>query len=78
MQLISQQGHIHDNAVADGWAGVVMRKTLAIQKCHLCTDRLVTGIENAISTALNGALRHCMTPNPDIKLRNLIYVCFSP
>ena len=27
-----QQGRIHGNPVADGWAGVVMRKPLAIQR----------------------------------------------
>ena len=28
-----QQGWIHGNPVADGWAGAVMRKPLGIQKC---------------------------------------------
>ena len=28
-----KQGRIHGNPVADGWAGAVMRKPLAIQKC---------------------------------------------
>ena len=29
-----EQGRIHGNPVADGWAGAVMRKPLAIQKCY--------------------------------------------
>ena len=29
-----QQGRIHGNPVADGLAGAVMRKLLAIQKCY--------------------------------------------
>ena len=33
-----KQGWIHGNPVADGWAGVVMRKPLEIQKCDLPTD----------------------------------------
>ena len=28
-----KQGRIHGNPIADGWAGAVMRKPLAIQKC---------------------------------------------
>ena len=31
----NQQGQIHDNPVADGWAGAVMQKTLWIQKCDV-------------------------------------------
>ena len=34
----SEQGRIHGNPVADGWAGAVMRKPLAIQKCDGRTD----------------------------------------
>ena len=34
-----QQGWIHDNPVADGWAGAVMQKPLVIQKCDRPTDR---------------------------------------
>ena len=33
-----KQGRIHGNPVADGWAGAVMQKPLAIQKCY-GTDR---------------------------------------
>ena len=33
-----EQGRIHGNPVADGWAGAVMRKPLGIQKCDLPTD----------------------------------------
>ena len=33
-----KQGRIHGNPVADGWAGAVMRKPLAIQKCDRRTD----------------------------------------
>ena len=33
-----QQGRIHGNPVADGWAGAVMRKPLGIQKCDGQTD----------------------------------------
>ena len=32
MSLNTQQGRIHGIPVADGWAGAVMRKPLAIQK----------------------------------------------
>ena len=32
-----QQGRIHGNPVADGWAGAVMRKPLGIQKCDVPT-----------------------------------------
>ena len=28
-----QRGRIHGNPVADGWAGAVMQKPLAIQNC---------------------------------------------
>ena len=33
-----QQGRIHGNPVADGWAGAVMQKPLGIQKCDGRTD----------------------------------------
>ena len=33
-----RQGRIHDNPVADGWAGAVMQKTFAIQKYYRRTD----------------------------------------
>ena len=33
-----EQGRIHGNPVADGWAGAVMPKPLKIQKCDLPTD----------------------------------------
>ena len=40
---IEEQGRIHGNPVADGWAGAVMRKLPGIQKCdgrtHLPTYR---------------------------------------
>ena len=29
---MKEQGRIHDNPVADGWAGAVMQKPLGIQK----------------------------------------------
>ena len=32
-----EQGRIHGNPVADGWAGAVVRKPLGIQKCDLPT-----------------------------------------
>ena len=35
---LSKQGRIHGNPVADGWAGAVMRKPLAIQKCDRQTN----------------------------------------
>ena len=38
-----QQGRIHGNLVADGWAGAVMRKPLGIQKCDRPTDRRTDG-----------------------------------
>ena len=34
-----KQGRIHGNPVADGRAGAVTQKPLAIQKCYLPTDR---------------------------------------
>ena len=34
-----EQGQIHGNPVADGWAGAVTRKSLGIQKCDGWTDR---------------------------------------
>ena len=33
-----QQGRVHGNPVADGWAEAVMRKLLGIQKCDGPTD----------------------------------------
>ena len=33
-----EQGRIHGNPVTDGWAGVVMRKPLANQKCDVPMD----------------------------------------
>ena len=35
-----EQGRIHGNTVADGLAGAVMQKPLAIQKYYGPTDRL--------------------------------------
>ena len=34
----TKQGRIHGNPVADDWAGAVMRKPIAIQKCYGGTD----------------------------------------
>ena len=34
-----QQGQIHGNPVADGWAEAVEQKPLAIQKCYGPTDQ---------------------------------------
>ena len=36
---LKKQGRIHDNTVADGWAGAVVQKPLGIQKCYRM-DRL--------------------------------------
>ena len=33
-----EQGRIHGNPVADGWAGAVMRKSFGIQECDGPTD----------------------------------------
>ena len=33
-----KQGWIYGNPVVDGWAGAVMQKPLAIQKCYGLTD----------------------------------------
>ena len=33
------QGRIHGKPVADGWAGALMRKPIAIQKCDGRTDQ---------------------------------------
>ena len=43
MKNSHEQGRIHGNPVADGWAGALMRKPLAIQKCDGRTDRLTDG-----------------------------------
>ena len=37
--VLEEQGRIHGNPVADGWAGAVMQKPVAIQKCYGPTDR---------------------------------------
>ena len=37
---LEQQGWIHGTSVADGWAGAVMQKPLAIKKCDRRTDQL--------------------------------------
>ena len=37
-ELEIQQGRIHGNPVADGWAGAVIRKLLGFQKCDGRTD----------------------------------------
>ena len=39
MQTWFEQGRIHGNPVADGWAGAEMQKLLAIQKCYRRTGR---------------------------------------
>ena len=39
MFILKKQGWIHSNPVADSWAGAVMQKPLAIQKCDGRTDR---------------------------------------
>ena len=36
--ILGKQGRIHGNTVADGWAGAVMQKPLAIQKYLGRTD----------------------------------------
>ena len=33
-ERMKEQGRIHGNTVADGWAGAVVRKPLGIQKCY--------------------------------------------
>ena len=37
-ELFYEQGQIHGTSVADGWAGAIMQKLLAIQKCYQRTD----------------------------------------
>ena len=39
-ERMKEQGRIHGNTVADGWAGAVMQKPLAIKKHDKRTDRL--------------------------------------
>ena len=39
ISLIHEQGRIHGTTVADGWAGAVMQKPLAIQDYDGPTDR---------------------------------------
>ena len=34
---MTEQGRIHGNPVADGWAGTVMQKPLRTQKCDRLT-----------------------------------------
>ena len=72
-----QQGRVHGNQVADGWAGAVMRKLLGIQKCDGPTDwptnwptwqdvvacpRLKTGTVVALSKKIHGFI--CVLANP--------------
>ena len=38
MQNLEKEGRINGNPVADGWAGAVMQKPIAIQKCDGRTD----------------------------------------
>ena len=38
-ERMKEQGRIHGNTVADGWAGAVTQKPLAIQKCDGRTYR---------------------------------------
>ena len=50
-----EQGRIHSNPVADGWAGAVMQKPLGIQKCDGPTDRPTyrptrQGVESRVRT----------------------------
>ena len=42
-KIQGKQGRIHGNAVADGWAGAVLRKPLEIQKCDGRTDGRTEG-----------------------------------
>ena len=37
--ILIEQGRIHGNSVADGWAGAVVRKPLGIQKCYEADGR---------------------------------------
>ena len=44
-----KHGRIHGKTVADGWAGAVMQKPLAIQKCDGLTDRPTRqGVESRV------------------------------
>ena len=43
LKKLKKQGRIHGNPVAHGWAGAVMQKPRAIQKCYGRTDRLMDG-----------------------------------
>ena len=46
---MGKQGRIHGIPVADGWAGAVMQKLLAIQKCDRRTDRPTDqGVESRV------------------------------
>ena len=58
-----KQGRIHGNPVADGWAGAVMRKPIAIQKCYGGTD----GPTDTAS---------CRVACPRLKIKNGIYKYF--
>ena len=53
-----QQGRIHGNPVADGWAEAVMRKLLGTQKCDGPTD---------IPTDLPTDMARCRVACPRLK-----------
>ena len=50
----SEQGQIHGRTVADGWAGAVMQKPLAIQKCDGRTERRTDGPTDRLTRWLIG------------------------
>ena len=54
-----EQGRIHGNTVADGWAGAVMRKPLGIQQGRIHGHRLRTGGQGRIY-----AFSHFSTRSP--------------
>ena len=46
--FIEKQGRIHGNPVADGWAGAVMQKPLAIQQGRIYSNVVPNGWAGAV------------------------------
>ena len=62
-----KQGRIHGKTVADGWAGAVMQKPLAIQKSLLLTYR-PTDIPTYRLTDLPTDTARCRVACPRLKM----------
>ena len=53
--LGGKQGRIYGNPVADGWAGAIMQKSLAILGCYGPTDRGTDGRTDRYGKVLSRA-----------------------